>query len=315
MHPLIEVKHLTKRYGKHTAVDDISFTVQDGCIYGLLGPNGAGKSTTMNMITGYLAPTGGTVAIDGHDVQEEPKEAKACIGYLPEIPPLYTDMTVQEYLLFVSELKGKKKKADRVQDVAQAVQRAGLQEMEKRLIRNLSKGYRQRVGLADALLGEPDLLILDEPTNGLDPNQIRQIRELIKGLAANHTIILSTHILSEVEMICNKVIIIDQGTIKAADTPSNLTANLRAAGKITLEFRGDLALITQKLENLEHVKKVIHEGTDADGWHTLTVRAEAGTDTREKAARLLAEQGCPLRHIYRHTPTLEEVFVEMTRKD
>ena len=146
---MIEVKHLTKRYGKHTAVDDISFTVQDGCIYGLLGPNGAGKSTTMNMITGYLAPTGGTVAIDGHDVQEEPKEAKACIGYLPEIPPLYTDMTVQEYLLFVSELKGKKKKADRVQDVAQAVQRAGLQEMEKRLIRNLSKGYRQLSAVTD----------------------------------------------------------------------------------------------------------------------------------------------------------------------
>lgn len=166
---MIEVKHLTKRYGKHTAVDDISFTVQDGCIYGLLGPNGAGKSTTMNMITGYLAPTGGTVAIDGHDVQEEPKEAKACIGYLPEIPPLYTDMTVQEYLLFVSELKGKKKKADRVQDVAQAVQRAGLQEMEKRLIRNLSKGYRQRVGIAAALLGSPKVIILDEPTVGLDP--------------------------------------------------------------------------------------------------------------------------------------------------
>ena len=150
---------------------------------------------------------------------------------------------------------------------------------------------------------------------GLDPVRRKMIRTLFKGLAANHTIILSTHILSEVEMICNKVIIIDQGTIKAADTPSNLTANLRAAGKITLEFRGDLALITRKLENLEHVKKVIHEGTDADGWHTLTVRAEAGTDTREKAARLLAEQGCPLRHIYRHTPTLEEVFVEMTRKD
>ena len=312
---LIEVEHLTKRYGSHTAVDDISFTVEDGGIYGLLGPNGAGKSPTMNIITGYISATDGTVKIDGHDIADEPAAAKACIGYLPEIPPLYTDMTVQEYLLFVSELKGKKNKADRVQDVAQAVQRAGLQEMEKRLIRNLSKGYRQRVGLADALLGEPDLLILDEPTNGLDPNQIRQIRELIKGLAANHTIILSTHILSEVEMICNKVIIIDQGTIKAADTPSNLTANLRAAGKITLEFRGDLALITQKLENLEHVKKVIHEGTDADGWHTLTVRAEAGTDTREKAARLLAEQGCPLRHIYRHTPTLEEVFVEMTRKD
>ena len=147
---MIEVKHLTKRYGKHTAVDDISFTVQDGCIYGLLGPNGAGKSTTMNMITGYLAPTGGTVAIDGHDVQEEPKEAKACIGYLPEIPPLYTDMTVQEYLLFVSELKGKKKKADRVQDVAQAVQRAGLQEMEKRLIRNLYALRAGQFGSSDA---------------------------------------------------------------------------------------------------------------------------------------------------------------------
>ena len=206
---MIEVKHLTKRYGKHTAVDDISFTVQDGCIYGLLGPNGAGKSTTMNMITGYLAPTGGTVAIDGHDVQEEPKEAKACIGYLPEIPPLYTDMTVQEYLLFVSELKGKKKKADRVQDVAQAVQRAGLQEMEKRLIRNLSKGYRQRVGIAAALLGSPKVIILDEPTVGLDPAQMIEIRNLIHDLGETHTVILSSHILSEVQTICDRVLIID----------------------------------------------------------------------------------------------------------
>ena len=191
---MIEVKHLTKRYGKHTAVDDISFTVQDGCIYGLLGPNGAGKSTTMNMITGYLAPTGGTVAIDGHDVQEEPKEAKACIGYLPEIPPLYTDMTVQEYLLFVSELKGKKKKADRVQDVAQAVQRAGLQEMEKRLIRNLSKGYRQRVGIAAALLGSPKVIILDEPTVGQDFRHYTDIMEFLRGLNEQGvTVVMITH--------------------------------------------------------------------------------------------------------------------------
>ena len=191
---MIEVKHLTKRYGKHTAVDDISFTVQDGCIYGLLGPNGAGKSTTMNMITGYLAPTGGTVAIDGHDVQEEPKEAKACIGYLPEIPPLYTDMTVQEYLLFVSELKGKKKKADRVQDVAQAVQRAGLQEMEKRLIRNLSKGYRQRVGIAAALLGSPKVIILDEPTAGQDFRHYTDIMEFLRGLNEQGvTVVMITH--------------------------------------------------------------------------------------------------------------------------
>ena len=233
---------------------------------------------------------------------------------MPEHVPLYDDQRVTEYLKFRARLKGISSRQI-WPAVSKVVEQCGLDPVRRKMIRTLSKGYRQRVGLADALLGEPDLLILDEPTNGLDPNQIRQIRELIKGLAANHTIILSTHILSEVEMICNKVIIIDQGTIKAADTPSNLTANLRAAGKITLEFRGDLALITRKLENLEHVKKVIHEGTDADGWHTLTVRAEAGTDTREKAARLLAEQGCPLRHIYRHTPTLEEVFVEMTRKD
>ena len=235
---MIEVKHLTKRYGKHTAVDDISFTVQDGCIYGLLGPNGAGKSTTMNMITGYLAPTGGTVAIDGHDVQEEPKEAKACIGYLPEIPPLYTDMTVQEYLLFVSELKGKKKKADRVQDVAQAVQRAGLQEMEKRLIRNLSKGYRQRVGIAAALLGSPKVIILDEPTVGLDPAQMIEIRNLIHDLGETHTVILSSHILSEVQTICDRVLIIAHGKVAAQGTPEELAAQLAARGMIAATALG-----------------------------------------------------------------------------
>lgn len=266
------------------------------------------------MLTGYLPPTSGTATIAGFDIVKNPLEARKHLGYLPEHVPLYDDQRVTEYLKFRARLKGISSRQI-WPAVSKVVEQCGLDPVCRKMIRTLSKGYRQRVGLADALLGEPDLLILDEPTNGLDPNQIRQIRELIKGLAANHTIILSTHILSEVEMICNKVIIIDQGTIKAADTPSNLTANLRAAGKITLEFRGDLALITRKLENLEHVKKVIHEGTDADGWHTLTVRAEAGTDTREKAARLLAEQGCPLRHIYRHTPTLEEVFVEMTRKD
>ena len=266
------------------------------------------------MLTGYLPPTSGTASIAGFDIVKDPLNARKHLGYLPEHVPLYDDQRVTEYLKFRARLKGISSKQI-WPSVSKVVEQCGLDPVRRKMIRTLSKGYRQRVGLADALLGEPDLLILDEPTNGLDPNQIRQIRELIKGLAENHTIILSTHILSEVEMICNKVIIIDQGTIKAADTPSNLTANLRAAGKITLEFRGDLPLVTEKLEAMEHVKKVIHEGTDADGWHTLTVRAEAGTDTREKAARLLAEQGCPLRHIYRHTPTLEEVFVEMTRKD
>ena len=254
---MIEVKHLTKRYGKHTAVDDISFTVQDGCIYGLLGPNGAGKSTTMNMITGYLAPTGGTVAIDGHDVQEEPKEAKACIGYLPEIPPLYTDMTVQEYLLFVSELKGKKKKADRVQDVAQAVQRAGLQEMEKRLIRNLSKGYRQRVGIAAALLGSPKVIILDEPTVGLDPAQMIEIRNLIHDLGETHTVILSSHILSEVQTICDRVLIIAHGKVAAQGTPEELAAQLAARGMIAATALGTKEQILAAAAKVEGDRKSV----------------------------------------------------------
>ena len=309
-----ELKNVSKSFGDKTVIRNLNFTLMRGDRLGLIGPNGAGKTTTLRMLTGYLPPTSGTATIAGFDIVKNPLEARKHLGYLPEHVPLYDDQRVTEYLKFRARLKGISSKQI-WPAVSKVVEQCGLDPVRRKMIRTLSKGYRQRVGLADALLGEPDLLILDEPTNGLDPNQIRQIRELIKGLAANHTIILSTHILSEVEMICNKVIIIDQGTIKAADTPSNLTANLRAAGKITLEFRGDLELITQKLESLEHVKKVIHEGTDADGWHTLTVRAEAGTDTREKAARLLAEQGCPLRHIYRHTPTLEEVFVEMTRKD
>ena len=230
---LIEVEHLTKRYGSHTAVDDISFTVEDGGIYGLLGPNGAGKSTTMNIITGYISATDGTVKIDGHDIADEPAAAKACIGYLPEIPPLYTDMTVQEYLLFVSELKGKKKKADRVQDVAQAVQRAGLQEMEKRLIRNLSKGYRQRVGIAAALLGSPKVIILDEPTVGLDPAQVIELRRLIRELGRTHTVILSSHILSEVKAVCDKALILSQGHLAAV---VDLAAEERDLEELFLEL-------------------------------------------------------------------------------
>ena len=288
---MIEVKHLTKRYGKHTAVDDISFTVQDGCIYGLLGPNGAGKSTTMNMITGYLAPTGGTVAIDGHDVQEEPKEAKACIGYLPEIPPLYTDMTVQEYLLFVSELKGKKKKADRVQDVAQAVQRAGLQEMEKRLIRNLSKGYRQRVGIAAALLGSPKVIILDEPTVGLDPAQMIEIRNLIHDLGETHTVILSSHILSEVQTICDRVLIIAHGKVAAQGTPEELAAQLAARGMIAAT-----ALGTKE------------KGDEV----SFTATSTAGADLRAALSKALAEAGCPVVSLTSDTMSLEDIFLQIT---
>ena len=307
---IITTEQLTKKYKNFISVNNVSLHIRKGSIYGFLGPNGAGKSTTMKMLLGLTAPTKGSFTIDGKQFPNDRIAILKEIGSFIEAPSFYANLTGRENLDIIRRILGLPKA-----DVEDALELVGLTEFGDRLAKKYSLGMKQRLGLAGALLGRPPILILDEPTNGLDPNQIRQIRELIKGLAANHTIILSTHILSEVEMICNKVIIIDQGTIKAADTPSNLTANLRAAGKITLEFRGDLELITQKLENLEHVKKVIHEGTDADGWHTLTVRAEAGTDTREKAARLLAEQGCPLRHIYRHTPTLEEVFVEMTRKD
>lgn len=311
---MIIADQLSKTFGRFQAVNNVSFTINKGEIVGFLGPNGAGKTTTLRMLTGYLPPTTGTASIAGFDIVNQTLEARRHLGYLPEHVPLYDDQRVTEYLKYRARLKGLKSR-EIWPAVSKAVEQCGLEHVRRKMIRTLSKGYRQRVGLADALLGDPDLLILDEPTNGLDPNQIRQIRELIKSLAANHTIILSTHILSEVEMICNKVIIIDQGTIKAADTPTNLTDGLRAAGRISLEVKGDLAVITDLFETIKAVRKVMHEGTSEDGWHSIVVRAEAGTDTREKLAQLMCENQLPLRHIHRHIPTLEEVFVEMTRRD
>lgn len=219
---MIEVRHLTKRYGDREAVSDISFTVKEGHIYGFLGPNGAGKSTTMNMITGYTAATEGEILINGHDILKEPKKARACIGYLPEIPPLYQDMTVKEYLSFAAEIKGIKK-ARRPQAVADAIKTAMLADVENRLNRNLSKGYKQRVGVAQAIIGLPEVLILDEPTSGLDPKQIVEIRDLIRSLGQQHTVILSSHILSEVSAVCDHVIMISGGKIVADDTLENLT--------------------------------------------------------------------------------------------
>ena len=216
---MIEVTDLTKRYGDHLAVDHLSFKVEKGQIYGFLGPNGAGKSTTMNIITGYLAASGGTVTIDGHDVQQEPEEAKKCVGYLPEMPPLYLDMTVEEYLRFAAELK-KVPRAERMGQVEQVMEMTRITDMRGRLIKNLSKGYRQRVGLAQALLGSPEVLILDEPSVGLDPKQIIEIRDLIRELGKSHTIILSSHILSEVSAVCDHVMIISHGRLVASDSLS-----------------------------------------------------------------------------------------------
>ena len=274
---MIEVEHLTKRYGSHTAVDDISFTVEDGGIYGLLGPNGAGKSTTMNIITGYISATDGTVKIDGHDIADEPAAAKACIGYLPELPPLYQDMTVQEYLLFVAELKGTRKKADRAAAVAHAAARAGLQGMEQRLIRNLSKGYRQRVGIAAALLGTPKIIILDEPTVGLDPAQMIEIRSLIRDLGKTHTVILSSHILSEVQTVCDRVLIIAHGRLVAQGTPEELAAQLTAKGTITATAQGSREAVVAaagKVPGLTDLRVTDEKGGEV----SFTAVSTAGTD-------------------------------------
>ena len=256
---MIEVKDLTKRYGKHVVVDHLSFQVEKGRIYGFLGPNGAGKSTTMNMMTGYLASTEGRIIVNGHDMFEEPEEAKRCIGYLPEIPPLYLDMTVREYLQFVAELKKvpKKERADQIDDV---MEKTRISDMENRLIKHLSKGYKQRVGFAQALLGYPPVLILDEPMAGLDPKQITEIRDLIKELGEEHTIFLSSHILSEVSSVCDHVLILSHGKLMASDTPENLAQKLAGEGKQELTIRGTAEEIEKAMELLKELPDLeIHQ--------------------------------------------------------
>ena len=234
---MIEVSHLTKKYGGHLAVDDVSFTVEDGQIYGLLGPNGAGKSTIMNILTGYLSATSGQVTVAGHPLPEEADEAKACVGYLPEQPPLYPEMTVGEYLNFVAELK-KVPRAQRKEQVLRAARRTGLEKVLPRLIRSLSKGYRQRVGIAQALLGSPKIIILDEPTVGLDPAQVIEIRKLIRELGKAHTVILSSHILSEVQAVCQQVLILSKGKLAASGTLQELTADGRSLEEVFLALTG-----------------------------------------------------------------------------
>jgi ABC-2 type transport system ATP-binding protein len=310
---MIEVHQLTKSYARHHAVRGISFHVDRGEIVGFLGPNGAGKTTTLRMLTGYLPPTSGSASIAGFDIFRESIAARRKIGYMPENVPLYDDMRVREYLSFRAQLKGLDHRRAR-QRVGHVLDTCGLESVKKKMIKTLSKGYRQRVGLADALVHEPELLILDEPTNGLDPNQIRQIRELIKQLGENHTILVSTHILHEVEITCNRVIIIDTGKIRAADTPSNLVNQMRAAGRVTVELQVDAEIGAAALGRVDHVKKARHEALD-DGWVRFHLLSDSGSDVREPIALLAAQYGWPLRTVYRDEPTLEDVFVEMTRKD
>ncbi len=313
---MIEINHLTKRYGRFTAVDDISFSVGKGQVVGFLGPNGAGKTTTLRILTGYLPATRGAASIDGHDIFRDSIKARRKIGYMPENVPLYDEMRVKEYLKFRAQLKGVRG-SKITSSINEVLDTCGLVHMKKRMIKTLSKGYRQRVGLADALIHKPDLLVLDEPTNGLDPNQIRSIRKLIKRLGESHTVLLSTHILSEVEMIADHVIIIDGGKVKASDTPTNLTTSMRTAGKISVEIHGGEAeIMSQAIQKLEHVKKVIPSTIEGeDQWLNLDIFCDSGTDSRERIANLATQEDWSIRSLHRHKATLEDVFVEMTRKD
>ena len=311
---MIEVNNLVKRYGDHTAVDHLSFKIEKGKIYGFLGPNGAGKSTTMNMITGYIASTEGTVTIDGHDILEEPEQAKKCIGYLPEIPPLYFDMTVQEYMNFAADLKKipKNEKKNMVEEVMEMVK---ISDMRNRLIKNLSKGYRQRVGLAQAILGYPEVIILDEPTVGLDPKQIIEIRDLIKSLKKKHTVILSSHILSEVSAVCDYVLIISHGKLVASDTPDNLGKLAQGSNTLTLLVKGDKDKIRIFLGEIEGVKEIeINTAKDQEGWE-VKLSTEENTDVREEVFFKMAEHNYPILEMQSKKVSLEEIFLELTEDD
>ena len=311
---MIEVKNLVKRYGDHTAVDHLSFEIEKGKIYGFLGPNGAGKSTTMNMITGYIASTEGTVVIDGHDILEEPEEAKKCIGYLPEMPPLYFDMTVLEYLKFVADLKKipKDKKATMIEEIMEMVK---ITDMKNRLIKNLSKGYRQRVGIAQAVLGYPEVIILDEPTVGLDPKQINEIRDLIKGLKQKHTVILSSHILSEVSAVCDYVLIISHGKLVASDTPENLGKLAAGSNNLNLLVKGQKDTIRAALEAVEGVKEVTVKKSPEEGVYAITVGTEENMDVREKVFYSMVNASCPILEMQSKKVSLEEIFLELTESE
>lgn len=311
---MIEVNDLVKRYGGHTAVDHLSFRVEEGQIYGFLGPNGAGKSTTMNIITGYLASTEGTVIINGHDILEEPEEAKKCIGYLPEMPPLYFDMTVKEYLKFAAELKKipKKERAGQIQEVMEMTK---ISDMENRLIKNLSKGYRQRVGLAQAILGYPEIIILDEPSVGLDPKQIIEIRDLIKSLAKKHTVILSSHILSEVSAVCDYILIISHGKLVASDTPENLAKLMEGENTLELTVRGGAEKVERILRGLPAIQECQIRESEEENAVDAIIHTQGEADAREDIFYALAKQECPILRMQSVHVSLEDIFLELTSEE
>lgn len=311
---MIEVTNLVKDYGNHHAVKGISFTVGEGQIVGLLGPNGAGKSTTMNIMTGYISSTAGKVKIGEYDMFEQPLKAKKLIGYLPEMPPIYEEMTVEEYLNFVCSLKGIRKKKDRMENIAEVEEAVRITDVKGRLIKNLSKGYKQRVGLAQALIGNPPLLILDEPTVGLDPNQIIEIRALIKKLGEKHTIILSSHILSEVNVICDYVLIIDKGLLVAEDTPENLSEHFADKNRILLSVKGEKELIEQALEESEYIASYTVTGEN-EGVLDVTAETSVKEDVRDALFFEFADKKLPIVKMETETLSLEEVFLKLTGKE
>lgn len=311
---MIEVENLTKKYGSHVAVDNLSFRVERGMIYGFLGPNGAGKSTTMNMMTGYIAATSGTVKINGYDILKNPEQAKKSIGYLPELPPVYPDMTVYEYLRFVAELK-KVKKNERQVQIEDVMKQTQIEDVKGRLIKNLSKGYKQRVGLAQAIIGYPEVIILDEPTVGLDPKQIIEIRELIRELAKKHTIILSSHILSEVSAVCDHIMIISKGKLVASDTPEGLMTLLKGGRQMKLSVLGEQSKVEELLRSMESVKDFSMQPSRAERMVSVNIRTEDTEDIRVELFHRLAAADMPIMELSLSEKSLEDVFLELTGEE
>lgn len=311
---MIEVTNLVRRYGPHVAVDHASFTIQKGEIVGFLGPNGAGKSTTMNILTGYLSATEGTVRVDGQDILEFPTEIKRKIGYLPENPPLYQDMTVREFLSFAGEIKGIPKK-DRGETMNRIMETVGVNDVSKRLIKNLSKGYKQRVGLAQAMIGDPQALILDEPTAGLDPIQILEIRDLISELGKDRTIILSSHILPEVSAVCRRVLIIDKGKIVADDSPQNLARRILGGNHILLRLDAAESAVSNALENISSVTKLEFRESQEPGTVETIAEAAEDTDIRRDLFKALSAANIPILMMRSVDVSLEDIFLNLTTKE
>lgn len=310
---MIEMEHVTKRYGTYAALDDLSLRIEQGQIYGFLGPNGAGKSTAMNLLTGYLAPTEGRIRIDGIDLMREPEKAKRCVGYLPELPPLYQDMTVEEYLSFAAQLKRIPRKGRRGQ-TDQVMELTRTKEVRKQLIRHLSKGYKQRVGLAQAILGDPRVIILDEPTVGLDPKQIMEMRDFISSLKEKHTVLLSSHILSEVSAMCDHILILAEGRLVVSGTPQELQICMGGGRQLALRVKGSREALERTLDSLDGVRKyhILLQQEVEEGVTEVQILTKPGQEIREALFYRLAEAKLPILQLQLHEKSLEDIFLQLT---